>query len=168
MHTTSALPSLPQFCETIFAIHTPELRFISQSAKGKLFFGTTLLCSNVVSAIPLQSTLLYIINDVVPHCCLLPFSQLSIFTTVTQLITGIPLLSLASRTLERGSVYIGCGDDGRVVVQLPRGNTETIYPRLLACSHLKRLVFDSDVPARWREAVEFMRRQRIRRDEAWR
>lgn len=160
--TASTLLTLPQFCEALTAVHTPELHLIARSAKGKLFFDASLLCSNVVSAVPVQSLLLYIVNDVVPHLCLLPFPQLPLFSQFTQPITGVPTLALASRALERGSVYVGCGDDGRVVVQLPRGNLETVYPRLLACAHLKHVVFDSEAPARWREAVEFMRRQRIR------
>ena len=160
--TVSTLLTLPQFCESLTAIHSPELHIIARSAKGKLFFDSSLLCSNVVSAVPIQSLLLYIINDVVPHLCLLPLSQLPLFSQFTQPVTGEPTLALASRALERGSVYVGCGDDGRVVVQLPRGNLETVYPRLLACAHLKHVVFDSDSPERWCDAVEFMRRQRIR------
>ena len=140
-------------------------RYIYYKDRPNFFKNTTKILHRVkncsVNAPELQQ---YIINDVVPRLCLLPLTQVTSFFEHTQSPTGIPSLPLASRALERGSLYIGSGQDGRVTIQLPRGNLETFYPRLLSCRMLEHCIFGSTEPSRWNVAVELMRRQRIREE----
>lgn len=74
----------------------------------------------------------------------------------------MPFSTHYHRSLERGAQLVGVGDDGRVVLQLPRGNLEVVYPRLLSCRMVEKLVNDPRGGGRWGEAVEHMRRQRLR------
>lgn len=134
---------------------------IARTQQGRLYYDDTLLCSNVTSMRRLQDTFVYIVNDIIPRLCFLPIAQLPSFSTSTS--SGIPHGSFASRALERGSVMIAVGKEGRVVVQLPRGNLESFYPRYLSCHQLWKLVYEGSEPSRWKTAVELMRRQRIRR-----
>ena len=152
---------VPSF--SLFPIYIPELHLLSHTHQDKLYLDDILLASNVTSVAILADLLLYIVNDVVPRLCLLPLTQVTSFSEHTLVPSGVPSLPLASRALERGSLYVGSGHDGRVTVQLPRGNLETFYPRLLSCRMLEHCIFDSQDPNRWSTAVELMRRQRIRK-----
>ena len=160
---STPLPSLSTPALSLFPLQLPSLHLLTHSQQDKLYLDGILLASNVTSVALLPDLLLYIINDVVPRLCLLPLDQLLSFSEHTITPSGVPSLAIASRALERGSLYVGFGQDGRVTVQLPRGNLETFYPRLLSCRMLEHCVFDSEDPQRWRTAVELMRRQRIRR-----
>lgn len=153
---------VPSF--SLFPLSIPDFHLLAHTQQDKLYLDNVLLASNVTSVAILADLLLYIINDVVPRLCLLPLTQVTSFFEHTQSPTGIPSLPLASRALERGSLYIGSGQDGRVTIQLPRGNLETFYPRLLSCRMLEHCIFDSTEPSRWSVAVELMRRQRIREE----
>lgn len=156
------LQSLPTPAPTLLPFYLPSLHLLSHSQQDKLYLDGVLLASNITSVTLLPDLLLYIVNDVVPRLCLLPLQQVLSFAEHTVVPSGVPSLAIASRALERGSLYVGCGQDGRVIVQLPRGNLETFYPRLLSCRMLEQCVFGSEDPQRWRTVVELMRRQRIR------
>ena len=153
---------VPSF--SLFPLSIPDFHLLSHTQQDKLYLDTTLLANNVTSVAILADLLVYIINDVVPRLCLLPLTQVTTFFEHTQSPTGVPSLPLASRALERGALFIGSGQDGRVTIQLPRGNLETFYPRLLSCRMLEHCIFDSAEPHRWSTAVELMRRQRIREE----
>lgn len=150
---------LPCFCEELIPVGSSHV--IARTQQGRLYYDQTLLCSNVTSMKRLQDTFVYIVNDIIPRLCFLPIAELSSFSTSTS--SGIPHGSFASRALERGSVMIAVSREGRVVVQLPRGNLESFYPRYLSCHQLWKLVYEGSDPLRWKTAVELMRRQRIRR-----
>lgn len=152
---------------TLLPYYAPDLHLLSHTPNGKMYLDGTLLASNITSVAVLGDLVLYIVNDVTPHLCLLPLTQLTSFASFTQTPSCVPTLPIASRALERGSLYIGCGRDGRVIVQLPRGNLETFYPRLLSCRMLEQCLFGSERPERWSTVVELMRRQRIRRSGSW-
>lgn len=152
---------------TLLPYYAPDLHVLSHTPNGKMYLDGTLLASNITSVTVLGDLVLYIVNDVTPRLCLLPLTQLASFASFTQAPSCVPTLPIASRALERGSLYIGCGRDGRVIVQLPRGNLETFYPRLLSCRMLEQYLFGSERPERWRTVVELMRRQRIRRSGSW-
>uniref|UniRef100_A0A0K0F071 Elongator complex protein 1 n=1 Tax=Strongyloides venezuelensis TaxID=75913 RepID=A0A0K0F071_STRVS len=64
----------------------------------------------------------------------------------------------AGRAVERGSQIVDFDVNGtKVVLQMPRGNLETIEPRILLLNKLKKL-FDNN---KWKEAYVIMRRHRI-------
>ena len=46
-----------------------------------------------------------------------------------------------ARNVERGSKIItSASEDGKVILQMPRGNLETIYPRALVLSITKKML----------------------------
>lgn len=58
-----------------------------------------------------------------------------------------------SRQIDRGSLLVcSCPTNKSVILQAPRGNLETIYPRLLVLSGIRRAVRDRDWASAWRDA----------------
>lgn len=153
--------ALPCYCEQLVACHNPQFHTLCISSSGRLFYDDQLLSNNIISCFVVFQYCAYIINDVIPKLCFIPLSQLASFSSYVNPTTSIPLNANCSRSLERGSFLVGYGFDGRMTVQLPRGNLETFYPRLLSCNHIEQLMYEAE--PKWREIVELMRRQRIRK-----
>ncbi|XP_026847316.1 putative elongator complex protein 1 [Drosophila persimilis] len=69
---------------------------------------------------------------------------------------------LASRNIERGAKLVTVIDEeARVVLQLPRGNLEAIYPRLLVLDHVRVLLNALTRRDRYLEAMKLLRKNRI-------
>ncbi|SPP83870.1 putative elongator complex protein 1 [Drosophila guanche] len=67
---------------------------------------------------------------------------------------------LATRSIERGAKLVTAIDEeARVVLQLPRGNLEAIYPRLLVLDQVKVLL--NDRRGRYLAAMKLLRKHRI-------
>lgn len=156
----SPLFTLPCYCEQLSVCHSPAFHTLCMSSSGRLFYDNQLISNNIISCLIVFQYCAYIINDVIPKLCFIPLSQLATFTSYVNPTTSIPLNPNFSRSLERGSFLVGYGFDGRMTVQLPRGNLETFYPRLLSCNHIEQLMYEAQ--PKWQEIVELMRRQRIR------
>eukprot|EP00794_Sanderia_malayensis_P009518 gene9518-10506_t len=72
--------------------------------------------------------------------------------------TSDPVSHEAERSVERGSRIVSVlSQDTKVILQMPRGNLETIHPRVLVVSFLKKLL---DKLA-YRKALNTMKRHRI-------
>ncbi|KAK8813207.1 hypothetical protein WA158_002799 [Blastocystis sp. Blastoise] len=126
-------------------------------ANYKLYINETLISSSVTHLIPLPScdALLYIKSLSPPRLCFIPYSQLLSPQLNTE---GVPIESLYSRAIERGSTFIGLGaHDGRVILQMPRGNFECIYPRYMSIHILLRLYEQQEFGI----MIEKMRREKI-------
>lgn len=156
----SPLSTLSCFCEQLFVCHSPDFHYLGLSSSGHLFYDNNLLSNNIISCSLVSMYCTYIVNDVIPKICFIPLHQLPTFTSYVNPTTAVPINPNFSRSLERGSFLVGSGSDGRMTVQLPRGNLETFYPRLLSCNHIEQLMYEKE--PKWKEIVELMRRQRIR------
>lgn len=69
---------------TLLPYYAPDLHLLSHTPNGKMYLDGTLLASNITSVAVLGDLVLYIVNDVTPHLCLLPLTQLTSFASFTQ------------------------------------------------------------------------------------
>ncbi|KAG0411515.1 hypothetical protein HPB47_011369 [Ixodes persulcatus] len=123
----------------IARIYTP--RVLGLSDRFELFCDEWRICDNCTSFRVHGKFLLLTTHAHTLRCLLLDYDLPSI-------LDGNPSASLddSPRQLERGSLLVtSVLADGRVVLQLPRGNLETISPRALVldriCEHLDRIEF---------------------------
>jgi hypothetical protein len=74
---------------------------------------------------------------------------------------GAEAHSAGLRALERGARLLGplSEDSDAVLLQIPRGNLETIVPRVFTLSSVRMLL--DRCPPQWGEAVELMRQHRV-------
>ncbi|KAL3226372.1 hypothetical protein MRX96_004463 [Rhipicephalus microplus] len=130
---------LPKPCATVAVCEVlKQARVIALSDRFELFCDTVKICDDCTSFKIHGKFILLTTHRHTLRCLLLDFD-------VANLLKGGSMESLndAPRELESGSLLVtSVPADGRVVLQLPRGNLETISPRPLVldtvCSHLDR------------------------------
>ncbi|XP_054159619.1 elongator complex protein 1-like [Oppia nitens] len=125
-----------------------------------------------VSLCLLENSSLYLDNEILSQNNCNSFinykNKFLLFTTTDHLLHCWPINDdifkansnyhkIKARTVERGAKIIAAARDAKVVLQMPRGNTEAIYPRALlldiVMSKLNLLEFDS--------AIDLLRKHRI-------
>ncbi|EEC18088.1 ikappab kinase complex-associated protein, putative, partial [Ixodes scapularis] len=133
---------LPKPCRTVAVCEVlKQPRVLGLSDRFELFCDVWRICDNCTSFRVHGKFLLLTTHAHTLRCLLLDYDLPSI-------LNGNPSASLddSPRQLERGSLLVtSVLADGRVVLQLPRGNLETISPRALVldrmCEHLDRIEF---------------------------
>ncbi|XP_029845104.2 putative elongator complex protein 1 [Ixodes scapularis] len=134
---------LPKPCRTVLVCEVlKQPRVLGLSDRFELFCDEWRICDNCTSFRVHGKFLLLTTHAHTLRCLLLDHDLPSI-------LNGNPSASLddSPRQLERGSLLVtSVLADGRVVLQLPRGNLETISPRALVldriCEHLDRIEFE--------------------------
>lgn len=140
------LEKLPEFCEKIVATTSngqPAV-YALKNIKKKLFLNSKELATEVTS-FSLTSD-----NDFL------------IFTTIGEVkfvrIESKPDEIAESRRVERGSRIVSLvKDKSQIIFQLPRGNLETITPRILSLKIIKRYLKNVE----YRKAFDLLRKERI-------
>ncbi|CAN8005373.1 unnamed protein product, partial [Ixodes hexagonus] len=133
---------LPKPCRTVAVCEVlKQPRVLGLSDRFELFCDEWKICDNCTSFRVHGKFLLLTTHSHTLRCLLLDFDLPSI-------LSGNPCASLddSPRQLERGSLLVtSVLADGRVILQLPRGNLETISPRALVldriCDHLDRIEY---------------------------
>lgn len=137
------LEKLPEFCER-FEVTTsndkPAVYALKQNKK-KLYLNSKELATEVTS---------FVITD---------DNDFLIYTTIGELkFVGESSQVVDTRRIERGSRIISLvKDKSQVIFQLPRGNLETISPRILSLKIIKRLLKANQ----YRLALDLLRKERI-------
>lgn len=141
------LEKLPEFCEKIIATtskHEPAI-YALKNLKKKLYLNSKELATEVTS--------LTITTD----------NDYLIFTTIAELkfveIEGrSPLQIVETRRIERGSKIVSLiKDKSQIIFELPRGNLETISPRILSFKIVRRLL----KLQKYQYAFDLLRKERI-------
>lgn len=134
---------LEEFCEKL--IFTSQgVCFGLKTFSKKLYCDTKELATEVTSV------------------CLTDDERQLMYTTISQL-NFIDLMKpdmkvIATRRVERGSkIVIQVSNKSQVIVQLPRGNLETILPRILSLKIVKKFM----KVKKYREAFDLMRKERM-------
>lgn len=132
---------LPVFCENISAILINEnLKVISLKNRQNLFLDDNKIASDVTSFFVTENLLIYTIID-----------QLIFMKLETNKI-------IADRKIERGGkLIVVVPKDSRTVLQMPRGNLETVQPRILSLNIIGRLLDQK----KYFLAMDLLRKQRI-------
>lgn len=148
MNEPESVAQLCQNAQTILVSQESELLF-ALSANGKLVFAPLGLEDNLDTA-PLASA--------VTSFTLTP--EFLIYTTTSQMSQYAPLDVLRrmaegeevvdadkrweTRRVERGALVVAaCPSSMSLVLQMPRGNLETVYPRPLVLAVIRRQVLES-------------------------
>lgn len=153
---TSSNIKLPYPCHNIGIVNfsnTPHI--IGVTNNGRLFIDTFELCSNTTSYFIQSHFLLITTSNHLLYCVRLQRN----LSEVKQL---LPLQKVSNneevRQLERGAVLItSISYDSKVILQMPRGNLETIHPRPLILSIVTAHIDSCD----YSTAYTLMRKHRI-------
>ncbi|XP_065910972.1 putative elongator complex protein 1 isoform X2 [Dysidea avara] len=145
---------LPEPCIHMrLAVFNDQTCVVSLSERGRLYVNTTQLSNNCSSFYVYDTFLLLTTHSHVCYC-----------VSLHQDVSDLKLLQSDSigneyvRNVERGSrIVTAISHDTRVVLQMPRGNLETINPRALVLSHLRNLLDNQ----KFRESFVIMRKHRI-------
>lgn len=132
---------LPVFCENILAtLINDNLKIISLKNRQNLFLDDEKIASDVTSFFVTENLLIYTIID-----------QLIFMKLETNKI-------IADRKIERGGkLIVVVPKDSRTVLQMPRGNLETVQPRILSLNIIGRLLDQK----KYFLAMDLLRKQRI-------
>lgn len=155
--TFSPFFQLPQVCHRIHVVENGENTsfIIGLSHLNGLYFGTRLFASNCTSFHIHPDFLIYSTLDHKTHFVPTAF-DLSCFTF--QNFKGSNLFDESFRRIERGAEIVTCIPGGvELILQMPRGNLETVYPRALVLSRVRRLIMDEN----YGEALLLCRKHRI-------
>ncbi|OAL21243.1 hypothetical protein AYO22_08206 [Fonsecaea multimorphosa] len=119
--------------------HSPEYHKVSLSPKGNLYVDDMLLVREVTSYMLTSTHLIFTTSS---H--LLKFVHLT-HPSAMQVPKDTPEIDERCRNVERGAhIVTVIPSIYAVVLQMPRGNLETIYPRLLVLSGIRRHLKQQD------------------------
>ncbi|KIW95354.1 uncharacterized protein Z519_03938 [Cladophialophora bantiana CBS 173.52] len=119
--------------------HAPEYHKVSLSLKGNLYIDDTLLVREVTSYILTSTHLIFTTSS---H--LLKFVHIT-HPSAMQIPNDTPEIDERCRNIERGArIVTAIPSIYAVVLQMPRGNLETVYPRLLVLSGIRRHLKQED------------------------
>lgn len=131
--TLSTINRLPEHCRTL-QVHKSstegEFLIAGLSSEGKLYRGADLIAARVTSFLLIEDLLAYTtVNDLT-------------FVSLEGLTASHECQHVQNkRNIERGSLLVAtCPSTQSITLQAPRGNLETIYPRILVISGLRRLL----------------------------
>jgi len=133
------LYQLPEFCTSLQSNH--DFSSIASLKQNNLYLRENRLADNVTS-------FKFVRNNVL------------MYTTIDELrFIGTPKADiLSTRNIERGSNIVATvPNSSKVILQLPRGNLETIYPRYLSLEMVKNLLDSLE----YFKAFEILRKERI-------
>ena len=140
--SNSSIFSMPELCSDqangSINGHIPEYHKVSFTSRGSLFVDDKVLVREVTSYILTSAHLMFTTSS---H--LLKFVHLTDSPSTMQVPPDTPELDERCRNIERGGKIVTViPSTYALVLQMPRGNLETIYPRLLVLSgirnHLKQ------------------------------
>lgn len=140
------LEKLPEFCETIVATLSNQQPavYALKHIKKKLYLNSKELATEVTSFTITSD------NDFLIYTTIGELKFVEIERNVGQVVE--------SRRVERGSRIISLvKDKSQIIFQLPRGNLETISPRILSFKIIKRLLRSCE----YKLALDLLRKERI-------
>ncbi|KAI8909371.1 IKI3 family-domain-containing protein [Powellomyces hirtus] len=153
---------LPTMCPWISAIDLPttpasttrERVYLGLSGRNKLYANSTLISSDCTS--------FHVHND---FLILTTFTHTARFISLNVPLSEFKLVDTSAspfdehvRRVERGSkIVIAVPSDTSLVLQMPRGNLETVYPRALVLAAVRRAISNVD----YRTAFVLCRKHRI-------
>lgn len=144
--TDSDLDKLPEFCEKVVAtfVNRETKVYASKHIKKKLYFNSREIANEVTSFAVTSD------NDYLIYTTIGELKFLDVAKSNPQIVE--------SRKVERGSKIISLvKDKAQIVFQLPRGNLESVSPRILSVKIIKRLLSSSAYAL----AFDLMRKERI-------
>lgn len=132
------------------------------SNNGKLYCNETLVASAVTSMKITESNLLF--TTALSKLCFLHLNEqlheesVKFFEILNNLQQAHEIVDERIRTIERGSILVNCVPSNySVVLEAPRGNLETIYPRIMCLSGIRQFISEK----KYREAFLLCRAHRI-------
>lgn len=155
--------SLLEPCPWISGLVMDEKTLIvGMSDRSRLYFGERQLCDAVSSYVisPTHGFLLYV---ALGSRSILRFIPLKVMQEYDPLMGSEDNLETftegyESRTVERGSSIVAVlPSQPSVILQLPRGNLEGIYPRALVLPYVMKLI----TKERYNDALDIMRKQKV-------
>ncbi|XP_073676235.1 elongator complex protein 1 [Garra rufa] len=149
--------SFPRPCvQTALCTLSGEEHLIGLTERSHLYIGDSLVASNISSFVVYDDFLLLTTHSHMCHC--LNLSTLSIKGLQSALSSEANQNDETVRKVERGSRIVSVvPQDTRLILQMPRGNLETIHHRALVLAQLRKWL-DS---LRFKDAFECMRKLRI-------
>lgn len=145
----SIVASLPEYCSTIKSAQLHDaMSLFGLSNAGKLYADSRQISSKVTSFLLVDRVLAYTTTNYLK------------FIHLDQALEDVPdeTDSEQCRQIERGSLLVCCSPSAQsITLQAPRGNLETIYPRLLVLAGIRR----SLSLRRWQEAWRNVKVHRI-------
>uniref|UniRef100_A0A671P1U3 Elongator complex protein 1 n=1 Tax=Sinocyclocheilus anshuiensis TaxID=1608454 RepID=A0A671P1U3_9TELE len=149
--------NLPRPCvQTALCTLSGEEHLIGLTERSHLYIGDSLVASNISSFVVYDDFLLLTTHSHMCHC--LNLSTLSIKGLQSALSSDANQNDETVRKVERGSRIVSVvPQDTRLILQMPRGNLETIHHQALVLAQLRKWL-DS---LRFKDAFECMRKLRI-------
>uniref|UniRef100_A0A672QR58 Elongator complex protein 1 n=1 Tax=Sinocyclocheilus grahami TaxID=75366 RepID=A0A672QR58_SINGR len=149
--------NLPRPCvQTALFTLSGEEHLIGLTERSHLYIGDSLVASNISSFVVYDDFLLLTTHSHMCHC--LNLSTLSIKGLQSALSSDANQNDETVRKVERGSRIVSVvPQDTRLILQMPRGNLETIHHQALVLAQLRKWL-DS---LRFKDAFECMRKLRI-------
>lgn len=140
----TSLKSMPEFCHTIEqAIVDNDLVIFGLAHSGKLYANGVVLTTKVTSFLIIDSFLAYTTSN------FLKFIHLKDDLKDSE----DDVNDERCRQIERGSILVcSCPSAQSITLQAPRGNLETVYPRLLVLSGIRIAITNKSWAEAWRKA----------------
>ena len=141
--------------------HNEKTRLVfGKSARGR-FYCHDLLLADSISSFTLSMTQQFLCYASAESRCqlrFLPLTELVNFDPLMGSDEHHTLLGYEPRNIERGSRLVTIfQDEPAAVLQMPRGNLETVYPRALVLRYVMLRI----IKWKYRDAFETMRRQKV-------
>uniref|UniRef100_A0A8C1VGB2 Elongator complex protein 1 n=1 Tax=Cyprinus carpio TaxID=7962 RepID=A0A8C1VGB2_CYPCA len=155
--STGNIINFPRPCvQTALCTLSGEEHLIGLTERSHLYIGDSLVASNISSFVVYDDFLLLTTHS---HMCLcLNLSTLSIKGLQAALSSDANQNDETVRKVERGSRIVSVvPQDTRLILQMPRGNLETIHHRALVLAQLRKWLDG----LRFKDAFECMRKLRI-------
>ena len=128
-----------------------QISVLGLSSRNRLYWNNTQLSSNCSSFLVHREHLL--LTTTAHKLCVIPLT----IEAMAAFVAG-DFTFCGQRNLERGSKLVATvAEDCRVILQMPRGNLETVYPRPLMVHFLKKCLDSRE----YKKAVDLMRKHRI-------
>uniref|UniRef100_A0A8C1XCB8 Elongator complex protein 1 n=1 Tax=Cyprinus carpio TaxID=7962 RepID=A0A8C1XCB8_CYPCA len=155
--STGNIINFPRPCvQTALCTLSGEEHLIGLTERSHLYIGDSLVASNISSFVVYDDFLLLTTHSHMCHC--LNLSTLSIKGLQSALSSDAHQNDETVRKVERGSRIISVvPQDTRLILQMPRGNLETIHHQALVLAQLRKWLDG----LRFKDAFECMRKLRI-------
>uniref|UniRef100_A0A8C1ITK5 Elongator complex protein 1 n=1 Tax=Cyprinus carpio TaxID=7962 RepID=A0A8C1ITK5_CYPCA len=155
--STGNIINFPRPCvQTALCTLSGEEHLIGLTERSHLYIGDSLVASNISSFVVYDDFLLLTTHSHMCHC--LNLSTLSIKGLQSALSSDAHQNDETVRKVERGSRIVSVvPQDTRLILQMPRGNLETIHHQALVLAQLRKWLDG----LRFKDAFECMRKLRI-------
>ena len=142
--TARQLCTLPEPCHTIEAHVIDGLPTLIGLAKsGKLYANTAVIATKITSFLSIDGILAATSTNFLKFAHIR--GELSVPTD--------DVVDERSRQIDRGSLLVcSCPSSESIILQAPRGNLETVYPRLLVLNSIREALTSKDWALAWRKA----------------